>query len=113
MMFSWPSPWPTDFCTGSFGGLSPLPLAPPVLLPLSLLPHAATPNAAMHATTAAHRPFVLMLPPDLLGDPPPPRTSVPDATRRAPSARDPRARPRTSSRGSAGRPEALHPHRAR
>ena len=35
-MFSWPSPGPIDFWTGSLGGLSPLPLAllPP---PLSLL----------------------------------------------------------------------------
>src|SRR6476469_2757314 len=108
MMFSCPSPGPIDFWTGSLGGLSPLPLA--LLPPLSLL----LPHAAMQATTAAHRPFVLMLPPDLLlGDPLRPRTSVPDATRRAPSARDPRGRPRTSSRGSAGRPEALHPHRAR
>src|SRR5437762_13434387 len=110
MMFSCPSPWPIDCWTGSFGGLSPLPLALP---PLSLLlPHAATPNAATQATTAAHRPFVLMLPPDL-GDRPRSRTSVADATRRAPSARVARARQQTTSRGSGGRPEALHPRRAR
>src|SRR5216110_3268749 len=111
MMLSCPSPCPTDFCTGSFGGFSPLPLLA-LVLPLSLLPHAATPNAAMQATSAAHRPFVLMLPPDL-GDRPRSRTSVADATRRAPSVRDPRARPRTSSRGSGGPPEALRPRRAR
>src|SRR5512133_457726 len=111
MMLSCPSPWPIDFCTGSFGGFSPLPLFALVLPPLSLLPHAATPNAAIQATTAAQSPFVLMLPPDL-GDRPRSRTSVPDATRRAPCARDPRARPQTSSRGSGGRPEALHPRRA-
>src|SRR3954447_22164109 len=110
MMFSCPSPWPTVFCSGSFGAVSPLPLVLPAP-PLSLLPHAATPNAAIQATSAAHRPFVLMLPPDL-GDRPRSRTSAPDATRRAPSDRGPRARPRTSSRGSGGRPEALHRRRA-
>src|SRR4051794_6664715 len=109
MMLSCPSPCPIDFWTGSFGGLTPLAL--PLLLPLSLLPHAAMPNAATQAITAAQSPFVLMLPPDL-GDRPRSRTSVPDATRRAPSARDPRARPQTSSRGSAGRPEVLHLRRA-
>src|SRR5216117_269643 len=111
MMFSWPSPCPIDFWTGSFGGFSPLPLLalPPLLL---LLPHAATPNAARQATTAAHRLLVLMLPPDL-GDRPRSRRSAADATRRAPSARVARARPQTTSRGSGGRPEALHPRRAR
>src|SRR3954468_8195819 len=110
MMFSWPSPAPTAFWTGSFGALSPQPpLEPPLSL---LLPHAATPNAATQATTAAHRPLVLMLPPDL-GNRPRSRRSVADSTRRAPSARAARARPQTSSRGSGERPEALRPRRAR
>ena len=97
----------------SLGGLSPLPLAllPP---PLSLLlPHAATPNAAMQATTAAHRPFVLMLPPDLGG--PSSIAYVCSGTPRdvhLPAAA-PRAPPPTTSRGSAGRPEARRPRRAR
>src|SRR5258705_13791203 len=108
MMFSWPSPWPTDFWTASFGGFSPLPLL--VLLPLSLLPHAAMPNAATQATIADQKAFVLMLPPDS-GDRPRSRRSVVDATRRAPSVRAARVRPQRTSRGSGGPPEALHPRR--
>src|SRR5690242_19933826 len=107
MMFSWPSPWPIDFATGSLGGFDPL-LFPPLVLPplFALLPPAAMPTMA-----AAHKPFVLMLPPGL-GDPPRSRRSVRDATRHAPSGRDPRARPQTWFRGSDGRPEALHLRRA-